>query len=116
MFLDITPTRIEHLLIGKHWPVESGLLERIRVGQHDPSTVRVVLDVGRIDRVTAFTLRDPNRVVIDVMATERTRTTAVANPDIPDPPADGTAKPPNGAELETKSRYRPNPPAAETIR
>ncbi|MBI2149272.1 MAG: AMIN domain-containing protein, partial [Acidobacteria bacterium] len=59
VFIDIAPARLNSMLVGKQWPVQSGLLQQIRVGQYETSTVRVVLDVGTIDRVTSFTLRDP---------------------------------------------------------
>lgn len=67
VFIDVTPARLNTALIGKQWPVKSGLLQQIRVGQYDLSTVRVVLDVGTIGRVTSFTLRDPDRLIIDVL-------------------------------------------------
>ena len=70
VFIDISPARLNSMLIGKQWPVKSGLLEQIRVGQYDASTVRVVLDVGTIGRVTTFTLRDPDRLVMDVLGKE----------------------------------------------
>src|SRR5437899_218206 len=46
VFIDIFPARLNTALNGKQWPVKSGLLQQIRVGQYEPSTVRVVLDVG----------------------------------------------------------------------
>jgi N-acetylmuramoyl-L-alanine amidase len=67
VFIDLSPARLNSALIGKQWPVKSGLLQQIRVGQYDASTVRVVLDVGTIGRVTSFTLRDPDRLIIDVL-------------------------------------------------
>jgi len=70
VFIDIGPARLNTGLIGRQWPVKSGLLQQIRVGQYDMSTVRVVLDVGAIGRVTSFTLRDPDRLVIDVLGQE----------------------------------------------
>jgi len=70
VFIDITPARMNSALLGKQWPVKSGLLQQIRIGQYDVSTVRVVLDVGTIGRVTSFTLRDPDRVIIDVLGKE----------------------------------------------
>ena len=66
VFIDVAPARLNSALIGKLWPVKSGLLQQIRVGQYDMSTVRVVLDLGTIGRVTSFVLRDPDRLIIDV--------------------------------------------------
>ena len=70
VFLDVSPAKLNAMLIGKQWPVNSTLLQQIRVGQYDNSTVRVVLDVGAIGRVNTFTLRDPDRLVIDVLGNE----------------------------------------------
>ena len=78
VFIDISPARLNTGLIGKQWPVKSGLLQQIRVGQYDISTVRVVLDVGTIGRVTSFTLRDPDRLVIDVLGQEAAASDAAA--------------------------------------
>src|SRR5438552_14765964 len=57
VFIDISPAKLNAALIGKQWPVKSGLLQDIRVGQYDTTTVRVVLDVGTSGRVTSFGLR-----------------------------------------------------------
>ena len=70
VFVDISPAKLNSILLGKQWPVKSSLLQQIRVGQYDNSTVRVVLDAGNIGRVSSFTLRDPDRLVIDVFGKE----------------------------------------------
>jgi N-acetylmuramoyl-L-alanine amidase len=67
VFIDIAHAHLSSGLVNKEWPVESGLLQKIRVGQNDAGTVRVVLDVGMMLRATSFTLRDPHRLIIDVV-------------------------------------------------
>jgi N-acetylmuramoyl-L-alanine amidase len=67
VFIDVSPAKLTSMLIGKQWPVKSPLLQQIRVGQYDNTTVRVVLDVGTFGRVATFTLRDPDRLVVDVL-------------------------------------------------
>ncbi|OQX15460.1 MAG: hypothetical protein BWK76_13085 [Desulfobulbaceae bacterium A2] len=47
-------------------PIEDGLLKRVRTGQFNPSTVRVVLDIESISDYKIFNLKDPFRVVVDV--------------------------------------------------
>jgi len=92
VFIDVSPARLNSSLIGKQWPVKSGLLQDIRVGQYDTSTVRVVLDVGTVGRVTSFTLRDPDRLIIDVLGKDVTA--------VPSTFADGpapVAEPPKAA-------------------
>jgi len=91
VFVDISPAKLNSLLIGKQWSVESDLLQTIRVGQYDASTVRVVLHLGNVGKVTSFTLRDPDRLIIDVLATE-----VVAPPATPAAPTTGTTKSPIG--------------------
>ncbi len=81
VFIDIAPARLNSMLVGKQWLVKSGLLQQIRVGQYDASTVRVVLDVGAIGRVTSLLLRDPDRLIIDVIGKDVPSVPAVANPD-----------------------------------
>lgn len=46
--------------------IANRLLQRVRVGQYDASTVRVVLDIESIESYRIFALTDPYRVVIDV--------------------------------------------------
>jgi N-acetylmuramoyl-L-alanine amidase len=108
VFIDVTPARLNSELIGKQWPVKSGLLQQIRVGQYDNSTVRVVLDLGTIGRVTSFTLRDPDRLIIDVLGRE------VAPPTSTDPAgaaaANSTTSPPALTASVTPSDSTLTPP------
>src|SRR5215475_3797986 len=67
VFVDVSPAHLSSAMIGKQLLVKTGLLQQIRLGQYDASTVRVVLSVGTIGRVTSFTLRDPDRLIIDVL-------------------------------------------------
>ena len=48
--------------------VSDGRVRRIRVGQHDPQTARVVIDLATAVRPEVFTLESPARVVIDLQA------------------------------------------------
>jgi N-acetylmuramoyl-L-alanine amidase len=80
VFIDVSPARLNSALIGKQWPVKSGLLQQIRVGQYDASTVRVVLDVGTIGRVSSFILSDPDRLIIDVLGKDVPETASVNDP------------------------------------
>ena len=47
-------------------PIEDGLLKRVRTGQYNMDTVRVVLDIESISSYKVFSLPDPFRVVVDV--------------------------------------------------
>jgi N-acetylmuramoyl-L-alanine amidase len=70
VFIDIAQSRLNSALVGKPLPVGLGLLQQIRVGQYDASTVRVVLDVGDSGKVTSFALHDPERLIIDVVGVD----------------------------------------------
>lgn len=60
-------------------PVRDGLLTQIRTSQFSPTTVRVVLDVERLDDYHAFTLSSPPRLILDVRG--KGRQTAALRPD-----------------------------------
>lgn len=57
-------------LIDDDLAVNDGILRQVRASQYTPDTVRVVLDLASIKSYAAFPLRDPLRLVIDVMAGE----------------------------------------------
>ena len=76
VFIDIAQARVSSTLAGKALPVKSGLLQKIRVGQYDTATVRVVLDVAATGQVTSFALHDPERLIIDVVRAAAAKTTA----------------------------------------
>jgi N-acetylmuramoyl-L-alanine amidase len=111
VFIDLSPARLNSALMGKQWPVKSGLLQQIRVGQYDASTVRVVLDVGAIEHVTSFTLRDPDRLIIDVVGKE----TADASPSArsrSEGPAEGAAADASPPPATSVQNSRPSPAAS----
>jgi len=128
VFIDISPARLNSLLAGKQWPVKSDLLDQIRIGQYDASTVRVVLHVGTIGQTASFLLKDPDRLVVDVMAKETAAVSAqpvlaavIAPPPEPTPvpaPANATTrpapKPPDtkSPDAETKVITPAKPPNA----
>ena len=53
--------------------VGDGLLQGVRLGQNTRTTSRLVVDLERYDRHRMFTLRSPNRVVIDVYGEPKPR-------------------------------------------
>jgi N-acetylmuramoyl-L-alanine amidase len=96
VFIDIAQSRLNAALVGKPLSVGLGLLQQIRVGQYDASTVRVVLDVGDSGKVTSFALHDPERLIIDVVSADSRNSiapgTATAVP-VSAPPAPLTTTP-----------------------
>ena len=48
--------------------INDGLLKKVRTGQYNRDTVRVVLDIESIGEYRIFPLEEPFRIVVDVMA------------------------------------------------
>jgi len=68
LYVDILQARLNPILHGKSIPIQNQYLQRIRIAQKNPSTVRIAADLEteRIDHYNIFHLPDPFRVVIDI--------------------------------------------------
>ena len=64
LFFDITPAFLPRA--RKPVTFENGIVRKVRLAQHDPDTVRVVLHITRPAPYSAFTLDAPPRLVIEV--------------------------------------------------
>jgi N-acetylmuramoyl-L-alanine amidase len=93
-FVDIFPARLNSMLTGREWVVDSKILQKIRVAQYDGSTVRIVLDGATMKDATTSNLKDPNRIVMDLAnpapvpnlaPTPATKTTSTTPPPLPFP-------------------------------
>ena len=113
VFVDLSPARLNSALAGKQWPVKSGLLKQIRVGQYDVSTVRIVLDVGTIGHVTSFTLRDPDRLLIDVLAKDATEPSPSVTGGPGEKPEEASAGESNIPPAKAAPGLRPPPAASQ---
>jgi N-acetylmuramoyl-L-alanine amidase len=86
LFIDIQSSRL-----GKELPkqtyINDHLLTKVRAAQHDPHSVRVVMDIRSFDNYKIFSLKDPFRVVVDVWA-EKKRQTASYSSALPRKPSD----------------------------
>jgi N-acetylmuramoyl-L-alanine amidase len=51
--------------------IEDGILRKVRAGQFDANTVRVVLDLQSIDNFNAFVLNNPYRLVVDIFGKKK---------------------------------------------
>lgn len=85
IYVDIFQARLNPILHGKVISVENSYLQRIRIAQRTPSSVRVVIDLEfrKIKRHRVFYLPDPFRVVIDIYPEK----TAVQPAPVPPKPA-----------------------------
>jgi N-acetylmuramoyl-L-alanine amidase len=129
VYIDIANAHLNPSLVGKEWHVESGPLQKIRVGQYDAGTVRVVLDHDTMLRTTSFTLRDPDRLIIDVVgdsdtvvsstvepnATQKRAITEPAPPVVPAPPT-ATRTPPVTSTAALTTTVAAAAPAAKESR
>jgi len=66
LVFDLINARMDDALNSSPRPVNDGILKQVRASQHDPVTVRVVLDLASLKNYVAFPLHDPERLVIDV--------------------------------------------------
>jgi N-acetylmuramoyl-L-alanine amidase len=66
LVFDLLNTRLDPSVDKEPLSVNDGILRRVRASQYALSIVRVVLDLASIKGYTAFPLRDPRRLVIDV--------------------------------------------------
>ncbi len=66
IFFDLSNTKLASTLVGKSFDVEDGFLKKIRVGQYQPDSTRIVLDVDNLSEYSAFVLPNPYRLIIDV--------------------------------------------------
>ncbi|MBF0520199.1 MAG: N-acetylmuramoyl-L-alanine amidase, partial [Nitrospirae bacterium] len=48
--------------------ISNAVIKKVRLGQFDPTTVRIVFDLDNYTQHRVFTLTDPNRIIIDVYA------------------------------------------------
>lgn len=79
-FVDISPARLDSGMPLKEWQFESKTLQKMRVAQYDGSTVRIVLDGATTKNVTAANLKDPSRIVLDVIEARSPATAPASAP------------------------------------
>lgn len=68
IYVDVFQAKLNPILHGTAIPIENNYLQRIRVAQKNPVTVRMAVDLDyqRIDHYRVFHLPDPFRIVIDI--------------------------------------------------
>ncbi len=89
IYMDVTKAHVGESLkssaakLGNDWevPIGDGLLQRARVNQFAPDTVRVVLDVASMERYEVTQLEDPFRILVDVYGVDSAPITLVRNDD-----------------------------------
>ena len=80
IYVDLSETMPVGTLV-RNQDVNDGLLTKIRAGQPDSKTTRVVLDLESFSDYNVFPLAEPFRIVIDVQGEEQAGTVQVARAD-----------------------------------
>ena len=65
LYIDLNNARIPSAL-SSPISIKDGLLLRARLGQYNPDTVRLVLDIDSMGDDRVFTMENPSRLVVDV--------------------------------------------------
>jgi N-acetylmuramoyl-L-alanine amidase len=90
IFFDLSDTRLVSTLVGKSFDVQDGFLKKIRVGQYDKDSTRIVLDVDDVTEYSAFLLPNPYRLIVDIHG-KTTATGKVATGEPPEAKKDAAA-------------------------
>jgi len=66
VYVDLYEAYLSPSLKSKFISVEDGILKRIRMGYFEPTTVRIVMDLESLESFSVFSLKSPDRIVIDL--------------------------------------------------
>ncbi|MBZ5694746.1 MAG: N-acetylmuramoyl-L-alanine amidase [Acidobacteriia bacterium] len=87
IYFNLYKAKLGPKLPGKTLDVQSGLLKSVRVAQNKPDVVRLVLDVDGAKDYSAFLLKNPYRLVIDVhsqaIMNAKQNSAPAASPEVP---------------------------------
>jgi N-acetylmuramoyl-L-alanine amidase len=88
IFVDIYQAKLNPILHNKTYLVNNDYINRIRIAQSTPNTVRVVvdLDLEKVKRFQVWPAFDPFRIVIDIYPTEFVTETPTVKPPQPAQP------------------------------
>jgi N-acetylmuramoyl-L-alanine amidase len=124
IYFDLYKARLSEALTHKTFDVDNGLLKSVRVAQNKEGVVRLVLDVSGAKDYSAYLVKNPYRLVIDVRSGPAAATIAkreapagaasVASIQKSAPPANETVKVSVNAPSadETASNAGPSKPGA----
>jgi len=87
IYFDLYTAKLGAALAGKTLDVPNGFLKTIRVAQNQVGVVRVVFEVNKVKEYSAFLLRNPYRLVVDIYGESLTTVKAEPPPATPAGPA-----------------------------
>jgi N-acetylmuramoyl-L-alanine amidase len=67
IYFDLKKSRLVEDLKAGTYPIKDDFLKQIRIAQFSPDVVRVVLDFESISQFRAFSLHNPDRLVVDIL-------------------------------------------------
>jgi N-acetylmuramoyl-L-alanine amidase len=70
LYVDLRSSRMGRNL-NKYVPINDNLLLNVRAGQHQPTAVRVVVDIKSYKTYKIFSLKNPFRIVVDVWGIDK---------------------------------------------
>lgn len=117
IFFDLHNTHLTAPLAGRNFPVNDGMLKRIRLAQNREGITRVVLEVGAIGTYSAFLLPNPYRLVIDIQGAGKPASPKPETAARKESPPKGRPAPAETAPAETAAKREPaeEAPAAAAV-
>jgi N-acetylmuramoyl-L-alanine amidase len=113
IFFDIAGARAAHSLLEAPIAVNDGRVKAMRLGQHGPDVVRLVLDVEGGGDFSSMLLHDPERLVIDIQGGG---TAAKHLPSVTEPAElDAAAMPPNTPVTKNTRNKMPSRVASDSV-
>lgn len=107
IYFDLKQSRLTDDLAAGTYPISDDFLKQIRVGQFSRDVVRVVLDFESISQYRAFSLHNPDRLVVDILGIKPEAPTKTAQRQTPrpsNPPPDRTVRPETPPQDSPKER------------
>ncbi len=106
IYFDLKQSRLADELAPGIYPISDDFLKQIRVGQFSSDVVRVVLDFESISQYRAFSLHNPDRLVVDILGIKPEAPTKTAQRQ-----TSQTTSPPSTGRTEVEPPIRPEPPS-----
>jgi N-acetylmuramoyl-L-alanine amidase len=78
IYFDLYPAQLAPALRRKTMAIDDGVVKEIRAGQNSVSVVRIVLEPEKVADYSAFLLRDPDRLVINLQTGKAAGTATAA--------------------------------------
>ena len=116
IYFDLYTAKLSAALAGKTIEVSTGYLKTVRVAQNQVGVVRVVLEVEKVKEYSAFLLKNPYRLVVDIHGEAVTTAKAELPPARDTRPEKAATVPEVEPEKAPTKPAKAKPAASETTR